>query len=377
MKIIDLILTDYTLQVVSLGSALLGIISGVLGSFAVIRKESLLGDAVSHAALPGIALAFLLTGTKNTEILLLGALISGLLSTFLINGISKYSRIKFDSALALVLSVFFGGGLVLLTYIQKIPNANQAGLENFIFGQASTVLLRDVKIIAILGSFLLIMVLLFWKEFKIVSFDIDFAESLGFDTKKITTLLFAMIVTSIVIGLQTVGVILMSAMLTAPAVAARQWTDKLHVMVMLSALFGAMAGIGGTIISSVVSKLPTGPMIVIIISTIVILSLAFAPNRGLVWSYLRNRKNQRSIGEDQVLANLYHLYVNHDNEGHCHDLITISPDPNLKQQGKDNIRKQLEHLKEKGFTRSDSSDKWCITDSGIAYVKNYFKEGEE
>ncbi len=377
MNIINLILTDYTLQVVSLGSALLGIISGVLGSFAVIRKESLLGDAVSHAALPGIALAFLLTGTKNTEILLLGALISGLLSTFLINGISKYSRIKFDSALALVLSVFFGGGLVLLTYIQKIPNANQAGLENFIFGQASTVLLRDVKIIAILGTILLIMVLLFWKEFKIVSFDIDFAESLGFDTKKITTLLFAMIVTSIIIGLQTVGVILMSAMLTAPAVAARQWTDKLHIMVILSALFGAIAGIGGTIISSVVSKLPTGPMIVIIISSIVILSLAFAPNRGLVWSYIRNRKNQRSIGEDQVLANLYHLYVNHDKQGHCHDLITISPDVNLKQQGKDNIRKQLEDLKSKGFTRSDSSDKWCITDSGIDYVENYFKEGEE
>lgn len=377
MNIINLILTDYTLQVVSLGSALLGIISGVLGSFAVIRKESLLGDAVSHAALPGIALAFLLTGTKNTEILLLGALISGLLSTFLINGISKYSRIKFDSALALVLSVFFGGGLVLLTYIQKIPNANQAGLENFIFGQASTVLLRDVKIIAILGIILLVMVFLFWKEFKIVSFDIDFAESLGFDTKKITTLLFAMIVTSIIIGLQTVGVILMSAMLTAPAVAARQWTDKLHIMVMLSALFGAIAGIGGTIISSVVSKLPTGPMIVIIISTIVILSLTLAPNRGLVWSYLRNRKNQRSIGEDQILANLYHLYVNHDNEGHCHDLITISPDANLKQQGKDNIRKQLKDLKGKGFTMSDSSDRWCITDSGIDYVENYFKEGEE
>ncbi|OLS03157.1 metal ABC transporter permease [Tissierella creatinophila] len=377
MNIINLILTDYTLQIVSLGSALLGIISGVLGSFAVIRKESLLGDAVSHSALPGIALAFLLTGTKNTEVLLLGALLSGLLSTFLINGISKYSRIKFDSALALILSVFFGGGLVLLTYIQKVPNANQAGLEKFIFGQASTVLLRDVKIIAILGTILLLLVLAFWKEFKIVSFDIDFAESLGFDTKKITFLLFAMIVTSIIIGLQTVGVILMSAMLTAPAVAARQWTDKLHIMVILSALFGAISGIGGTIVSSVVSKLPTGPMIVIIISTIVIISLALAPNRGLVWRYLRNVKNQRSIGEDQVLANLYHLYVNHDNEGHCHDLITINPDANLQQKGKENIQKQLEDLKKKGFTRSNSLDKWCITDSGIEYVENYFKEGEE
>ena len=118
-------------------------------------------------------------------------------------------------------------------------------------------------------------------------------------------------------------------------------------------------------------------MIVIIISTIVILSLTLAPNRGLVWSYLRNRKNQKSIGEDQILTNLYHLYVNHDNEGHCHDLITISPDANLKQQGKDNIRKQLKDLKEKGFTMSDSSDRWCITDSGIDYVENYFKEGEE
>lgn len=290
MNIINLILTDYTLQIVSLGSALLGIVSGVLGSFAVIRKESLLGDAVSHAALPGIALAFLLTGTKNTEILLLGALVSGLIATFLINSIDKFSRIKFDSALAIILSVFFGGGLVLLTYIQKVPNANQAGLENFIFGQASTVLLRDVKIIAILGSILLLIVLLFWKEFKIISFDIDFAESLGFDTKKITYLLFAMIVTSIIIGLQTVGVILMSAMLTAPAVAARQWTDKLHVMVFIAAIFGAISGITGTIISAVVPKLPTGPMIVIVISVIVIISLALAPNRGLIWRYIRNKK---------------------------------------------------------------------------------------
>lgn len=377
MDIINLIMTDYTLQVVSLGSALLGIISGVLGSFAVIRKESLLGDAVSHAALPGIAIAFLLTGTKNTEILLLGALISGLLSTFLINSISKYSRIKFDSALALILSVFFGGGLVLLTYIQKIPNANQAGLEKFIFGQASTVLLRDVKIIGVLGIMLLAIVMIFWKEFKIVSFDIEFAESLGFDTKKITVLLFALIVTSIIIGLQTVGVILMSAMLTAPAVAARQWTDKLHIMVILSAFFGAISGFGGTVISSVVSKLPTGPTIVVIISIIVIFSLALAPNRGLVWTYLRSRKNQRSIGEDQVLANLYHLYLNHDNEGHCHDLITISPDGNLKQKGKENIQKQLEDLKNKGYTKNDKKDKWCITENGIHYVENYFKEGEE
>lgn len=374
LNILNLILTDYTLQIVSLGAALLGIISGVLGSFAVIRKESLLGDAVSHASLPGIALAFLLTGTKHTEILLLGALASGLLSTFLINGIKRYSRIKFDSALALILSVFFGGGLVLLTYIQKIPNANQAGLEKFIFGQASTVLLRDVKIIAVLGIILLILVVIFWKEFKLVSFDIEFAESLGFDTKKITLLLFAMIVTSIVIGLQTVGVILMSAMLTAPAVAARQWTDKLHVMVILSAIFGGVSGIIGTIISSIVPKMPTGPMIVIIISVIVILSLVVAPNRGLVWRYIKNKKNQKRITEDQVLANLYHLAMNHSNMKHSHDIATISPNLSLSEKGKQTVRDQLKYLETRGLTSKDYFDKWFITDEGIDRVENYFKK---
>ncbi|MBU5593118.1 metal ABC transporter permease [Clostridium sp. MSJ-4] len=295
MNVVKLILTDYTLQIVALGAAILGIISGVLGSFAVIRKESLLGDAVSHSALPGIALAFLITQSKKTEVLLLGALISGLLSTFLILSIVKYSRVKFDSALALILSVFFGGGIVLLTHIQKIPNANQAGLDKFIFGQASTLLKRDVWIMGILGIILISLVIIFWKEFKMVSFDSEFAESLGFSVKKVNLLLSIMIVTAIIVGLQTVGVILMSAMLIAPAVAARQWTDKLSLMVILSSVFGAVSGIIGTVLSSVVSKLPTGPMIVIVISIIVIFSLIFAPNRGLLWKVFRNYKNKKEI----------------------------------------------------------------------------------
>lgn len=372
LNLLNLIFTDYTLQIVSLGSAILGIISGVLGSFAVIRKESLLGDAVSHAALPGIALAFLITQTKRTEVLLVGALISGLIATFLILSISKYSRIKFDSALALILSVFFGGGMVLLTHIQKIPNANQAGLDKFIFGQASTLLKSDIKVMAILGVILIALVIIFWKEFQLVSFDVDYAESLGFSTKKITTLLFAMIVTSIIIGLQTVGVILMSAMLTAPAVAARQWTDKLSVMVILSATFGAIAGVIGTILSSVVSKLPTGPTIVIVISTIVIFSLAFAPNRGLIWKYFRDKKNKREINEDQVLTNLYHLAMNHDNVNHSHDILTIKPDKSQKD-----LINKLESLINRNLVEKDYFNKWSITEKGIKHVENYFKKEEE
>ena len=284
--------SDFTFQTVALGSALLGLISGVLGSFAVLRKQSLLGDGVSHAALPGVVMAFLLSGSKNTEILLLGALVSGLLAMLFIVSIVRHTRVKFDSALALVMSVFFGLGLVLLTYVQKIPNSNQAGLNRFIFGQASTLLQRDILLMVLCGIVLLLLVLLFWKEFKLFTFDADFAQSMGFSPRGLNLMLSAMIVLGIIIGLQTVGVILMSAMLITPAVAARQWTDRLWVMVVLSAAFGAISGIAGTAASSFVPKLPTGPAIVVCVSVIVILSVLLAPDRGLLRRIYQRRRNK-------------------------------------------------------------------------------------
>lgn len=298
MAALFVLLQDYTFQTVALGSSLLGIISGVLGSFAVLRKQSLLGDGVSHAALPGVIMAFLLTGNKNTEVLLLGALLTGLAATFLILMIIKYSRIKFDSALALIMSVFFGLGMVLLTYAQKIPNANQAGLKRFIYGQASTLLERDVILMVICGGVLLLLVLLFWKEFKLLSFDPEFAETLGFGTGKLNFLLSFLIVIAIIIGLQTVGVVLMSAMLIAPAVAARQWTNHLWVMVVLAAVFGAVSGVTGTLFSSAVAGLPTGPAIVVCITLIAACSLLFSPGRGIV-----HRAYQRKMNHTQVQLN--------------------------------------------------------------------------
>lgn len=375
MESILLLLGDYTLQIVALGSCLLGLTSGVLGSFAVLRKQSLLGDAISHAALPGIVLAFLITQTKNTEILLLGALITGLLATGLIMLITKYSIIKFDSALGLVLSVFFGGGLVLLSYVQKIPNANQAGLDKFIFGQASTILLRDVKGMFILGIILISIVIILWKEIKIVSFDPDFAQSLGFSVRKITMLLSSMIVIAIIMGLQMVGVILMSAMLIAPAVAARQWTNKLYVMVILAALIGATSGVIGTIISSSITKMPTGPTIIIIVSAIVIISLAIAPNRGLVWKFVRERKNSKNINDDQVLINLYDLSKNHEELNYSHHVSMIKPLVNRRNKATRTIEVSLSKLQLKGYVKRDYFDKWIITKDGISYVENHPMKG--
>lgn len=286
---------NYTLIVVGLGSALIGLISGALGTYAVLRRQSLLGDAISHAALPGIAIAFLLTGTKTPLILVLGAAIAGWVGTLLILSIVKLTRIKYDSALGLVLSTFFGFGLVLHTLIQRSGNANQAGLDTFLFGQAASLLERDVLTMGILGGIALLIMSLFWKELKLLVFDEGFATSIGLPVRALDILLTSLLTVAIVLGLQAVGAVLMSAMLVAPAVAARQWTDRLGHMVFLAALFGAIAGVSGTIISSSASRLPTGPTIVLCATVFVGFSFALAPNRGLVWPWVRHRRNKESI----------------------------------------------------------------------------------
>ena len=285
----------YTLIIVAAGAALLGAVSGALGTYAVLRRQSLLGDAISHAALPGIALAFILTGSKTSLILILGAAIAGWIGTLIILSIVRLTRIKYDSALALVLSTFFGIGLVLLTFIQRTGNANQAGLDTFIFGQAATILERDVLTIAVLGGVALVIVFILWKELKVLIFDEGFAASLGFPIRTLDILLTSLLVIAIVLGLQAVGAVLMSAMIVAPAVAARQWTNKLNIMVILAAGFGAFAGVSGTIISSTVTDIPTGPTIILCAAFLVGISIAFAPKRGLIWNEIRQRKNRRSL----------------------------------------------------------------------------------
>lgn len=296
MDLVSLI-SDHTLRTVAIGASVLGAAGGALGAFAVLRRQSLLGDAMSHAALPGIALAFLLTGSKSTLVLVSGAALAGWVATLVVSGITRTTHIKDDSALGIVLSVFFGFGLVLLTFIQKRPDASQAGLDKFLFGQAATLLERDVYTIVGLSLVAFLAVCLFWKEFKIICFDTAYAASLGLPVRFLDVLLTSVIVLAIVTGLQTVGVVLMSAMVVAPGAAARQWTDKLGRMVALSAFFGASAGVGGAILSSTIERLPTGPTIVLCLSVIVFVSLMFAPGRGVAWRLARRRINEANIRE--------------------------------------------------------------------------------
>ncbi len=291
-------LNEHTFRTVILGCTLLGSISGIIGCFAVLRKQSLLGDAVSHASLPGVCIAFLITGSKNIEILLVGALSAGVVCIAVIQIIQNYTRIKFDSALAFVLSIFFGIGLVLMSHLNKLPGANKSGLNRFIFGQASTFLERDIGIIFFIGIILLIIIILFWKEFKIVSFDIDFSMTLGYPAKIIGLIISCLIVITVIIGIQMAGVVLISAMVISPAVAARQWTDRLSFMIILAGIFGGISGFMGALISIDHSDIPTGPVIVIFISIIAIFSLMFSKKRGIIFKVILKRRRKKSLIEE-------------------------------------------------------------------------------
>lgn len=294
-------MSDPTFLLVATGSAILGLVSGALGCFAILRKQSLLGDVVSHAALPGVMLVFLLFRSKAPLPLLLGGAATGWLCTMTVLRIVRSTRIPPDTALCGTMAVFFGVGIWLQTYIQHhVRDASQAGLDRFLFGQAATLLDRDVLWMAILGGVSLGTMLLLWKEFKLLSFDPEFAASLGWPVRRLDVILMSALVLAIVIGLQSVGVVLMSAMVVAPGAAARQWTDRLGRMVALAGAFGALAGVAGTWLSEKIQRTPTGPAIVLCATAIAVGSLFIAPRRGLLWRFPaigRRRHRSRFISE--------------------------------------------------------------------------------
>ena len=362
----NLLFTDHTLRNISLGTGVLGVICGMLGSFAVLRKQSLLGDAISHAALPGIALAFLITGGKDSNILLLGALVSGLVGAFWIRGMISKTHLKSDTALGLILSLFFGFGMMLLTYIQKQPNANQAGLDKYLFGQAATLVESDVLLMIGITSVALLVVLLFWKEFKLLLFDQDYTKTLGFNTKFIDILITFFIVLAIVIGLQTVGVVLMSAMLLAPAAAARKWTSSLAMMVFLAALIGGFSGVFGTAISATQNNLSTGPVIVLVASFFVVVSFVFSPTRGLLFKQIRLLKNRRDLKLKKTLQFMYGIAQTHENIDHPHTIKILN---NFQGFTKKSLRKMEENQ-----WILLNKQQWSLTSKGFKEAQNLFNQ---
>lgn len=362
--------SDHTLRVVAAGAALTGLTAAVLGSFAYLRRQSLIGDAVAHATLPGIALAFLVTGSKSLPILLAGALMTGLLGAGFIHWLSHMPRIRPDAALGLTLSIFFAGGLVLLTLIQHQPNAAQAGLDSFLFGQAAALHSADLWLMLGLAIVALMALALGWKEIKLTSFDPDFAISAGVPVRWIEFVLLGLLVLAIVIGLSTVGVVLMVALVVAPAAAARRWTRSLLGLVLLAGTIGATGAVLGALASASTDRLPTGPAIVLIIFSLFFISLFFGARDGLVWRWIRMVAAERRIAQQRVLAALFQLAQRHHDLAYPHAEATIQPmvPPTV------DLPATLAMLERLGLVCRAGRAGWSLTASGIARMQATYSD---
>lgn len=373
MEAVLVLLQDYTIQNVALGAALLGISSGVLGSFAVLRQQSLLGDMMSHAALPGVCLGFIVAGSRQLGSILLGALITGTLAALFMLLLTRRSRLKTDAALGAALSIFFALGIVLLTYIQGTGNASQGGLDSFLFGQAAAILRSDLYIMGGVTLFALALVVAFWKEFKLVTFDPGFAGSLGLPVIVLEVALTAMIALAVVIGLQMVGVVLMAAMIIAPAVAARQWSGRLEQMVVLAAAIGAAGGVFGGVLSAARRGLATGPLIVLSISALVFLSLLVAPGRGLLWEAAQRWRNRQQLKAQRVLTTLYGLSQRHGDpaykteQGMVNAYYGVGTEATLNRLERRSLIQRASHMPEEG-------PHWELTAGGRAEAQRILSD---
>ncbi len=288
----------YNTQVVLVGVTLLGACSGVIGCFAVLGRRALVGDALSHAALPGVGVAYLLAGgQKHFAWMLAGAFVSGLLGIGVLSILRRFTRIREDASIAIVLSTFYGGGIVLATVIQSRGGSGQAGWETFIYGQATGIIWEDVQWIMGLVAATLIVVGLMYKEFKLVAFDSAFAHAQGWPARAIDFTMMLLLLVAVVTGLPAVGVLLMAAMLIIPASAARFWTYRLSRMMFMAAAIGAVSGIAGAVLSSLVA-LPLGPSIISFAAFFFLGSLLFAPERGMLARLIARRNDRIALLAD-------------------------------------------------------------------------------
>ncbi|KZN98069.1 metal ABC transporter permease [Aeribacillus composti] len=289
------ILLNSNTQWVLFSTMIFGIAAGTMGCLAYWKRQSLMSDALAHAALPGVVIAFLLLGEKNLFVMIIGASISALIGASFIQWIRSSTRISADTAMGMVLSIFFGLGIMLLTVVNRTSGGNQSGLDSFIFGQAASMVRSDVTTMLILALAVILIVFIAFKEWKIYLFDPEFAKGLGLSLKWMNGLYTTILVTTIVIGIQAVGVILIAALLIIPSVSARYWTQSFQRMIIISALFGGAAGALGTFISALGRGWPTGPFIVIVASALFFLSLFFGKEKGILIKYLQLKMQKRLV----------------------------------------------------------------------------------
>ena len=358
---------DYNTRVVVAGTTLLGLAAGLIGTFLVLRKRALLSDTLSHATLPGIALAFivmtLLTGDgKQLPALIAGAALFSVIGTLSVLAIQRFSRLKDDAALGIVLSVYFGLGIALMGMATRMDAGNAAGLSSFIYGKTASMLFSDALLIAVTALVAAVICLLFFKEFSLVCFDADYGMTQGWPVARLDFLMMALVILVTVIGLQAVGLILVVALLIIPAASARFWTFRLRTMLWLSGMFGAMSGFLGSGVSALMANLPAGAVIVLTASLFFVVSLVFGSARGLLRMGIGRIALRRKIMDENLLRDLHEwseIESTDDVNGPApHQLMT------RRAWSPSALRHTIRRLKRKQLLRLDSGQTIRLTDPG-------------
>lgn len=293
-------LSNPNVRYVVISSVLLGISASVVGVFAFLKKNSLVGETVAHSMLPGIGLAFILSGSRDPIVLIIGAVVAAWVSLLFMEWISKIRPIKRDMALAITLTGFFGIGIMLMTHIQRGGYGDHSGLDHYIFGNVAAMTKNDAFVFSGLAVFVLVVLTIAYKEMKMVSFNADYAQSKGIPTRLMEIGMSSLNILAIAGGIKAVGIVLMAALLIIPAAAARYWAREMRSLIVLSAIFGAIAGIFGSYFSFQRSGMPTGPLIVVVLALATAVSVILAPNKGLL---ARRRKRARR-GNKMLAENL-------------------------------------------------------------------------
>ena len=352
---------DPNVAFVALATIMLGGISGVVGSFNFLRKKTLVGETVAHSMLPGVLAAFMLSQVKHPLFLIMGAAASGWLSIRYVDYITTHSKIKGDSALAIVLSSFFGLGIVMLTVIQNKFPAEQSGLDHYIFGNAAAMTPEDSTAFSVVSVVVLLLVFSFYHSIKAVLFNPDYARSIGISLPKMESLISFMTILSIAVGLKAVGIVMMSALLIIPPTAAQFWTRKFHVMLLLAGFFGALSGWLGAFVSYLKSGMPTGPWTIVIVAMIAFLSMLFAPKRGLIYHRWSKLLLSKRMVEENVLKAAVQLEVR--GHGKLFNYKSIS----TRQQMPIRVWKRaIRRLRRKGLVRKVHTG-FTLSGNGRAY----------
>ncbi len=294
----EFFLFQYDFVAYALGASILvGVVCGLVGTFLVLRGFSLLGDATGHATLPGVAGAFLIMGYQHPAALLAGALASGGVGALTVGAFSRGPRVRPDAAIGIVLSVFFGVGIVMLAYIQRTGTGEQAGLEQFLWGNAAAITSGQLWVLAAIGLALCLAVALFFRPLSMMTFDENYARSVGINTAALEIGLLGALSVAVVISIQAVGVVLVAAMLIIPPCTGRYLARRLSTMAVWSMIAGAASGALGAFVSYLFEGVATGPAMVLVATAFFGLALLFGPQGGLVVESVRRRRRRRQLRE--------------------------------------------------------------------------------